>query len=69
MILLADRTPENVEAPVYSSRYEERKTSKRTTQNTRVLPDSVSLNIWKNGCVYGTTLRDQILCMLKENAE
>ncbi len=67
-IFLADKMHENVGAHVYSSRCEKRKKREYTTQNTRVLP----VCCWifrKNGCVYGTMWRDQILCAFKENAE
>ncbi len=53
-IFSADKTHENVEADVYSSQCEDRKKSELTPQNTRLLPDSVSLNSWKNGCACGT---------------
>ncbi len=53
MIFSADKTHENVGADVYCSRREERKKSECTTQNTRISPDSVPLNIRKEMNVSG----------------
>ncbi len=54
-IFSANKMRKNVEADVYSSRREERKKSEHTAQNTRILPDSVLLNIQKRWMCLGNT--------------
>ncbi len=69
-IFSVDKVYENVKVDVYSSWCEERKKkSKGTMQNTHVSTDSVSLNIQKKWMCLGTTLLDEILYVLKGNAE
>ncbi len=69
MIFLADKTDENIGADACSSEREERKKANVRRRSLMYCHTVCRLILRKNGCFCRTTLPDQILCALKENAQ